>query len=112
MTKDAINRAIAEWRGWKDIHPYDGPWEPTKGILVGLKPVRADNGFRRQTIPNFFEDLNAIAEAEGALDSNQWEIWHRIVADRFLTEEQPYAVRISAPQRCEALLRCLKLWKE
>lgn len=107
MTKDAINRAIAEWRGWKcEGHPvleeYCAKW------VCGSRPwaINPEGKLVGSTaIPNYYGDLNAIAEAEGALLGQVgWVHYsHVLLKDN---------IHAKAPQRCEALLRTLNLWKE
>ena len=101
MNTDAINEAIAKDRKWvyapEDCEDY--PWQDAEG-----------EGHRRP--PDYCGDLNAISKAEEALDSNQWEVWHRTAAKLFLSDEQPSHHRLSAHQRAEVFLRTVGKWEE
>jgi hypothetical protein len=110
MTDLEINIAIAEMCGWgflsKDKFIVIPPYSP-----YSVQPL--------STIPDYVNDLNAMAEAEQFLDSTNGgstdpnclrytyssEVY-RIVPDTV----QPF--RASARQRAEAFLRTIGKWKE
>lgn len=107
MTDQEINKAIAEWCGWK-IHPREtGLW---------LKDGR---GVSRR-LPNYTEDLNACHEAISKLttwDEQKAYInelkWLALSEDFILAEEALWKLMsATARQRCEALLRTIGKWKE
>lgn len=125
MKEQEINIAIAELLNWKHVgvslaglggYPpnsaaYVGPDEPEDWRLRDGKP----EGKRYYRIPNYYNDLNAIHEAEKVLVGyptdvycTQYGAYLRILAE--ICENRHYAVYAStSQQRCEALLKTLNL---
>lgn len=104
MTPEQINIAIAEWCGWK----YHKPTEEE------LK-----SGSYYQFEPDYYHNLNAVHKLETLLNieaSATYEALLDSICNRPFTEEGSCLVtcgwHATAPQRCEALLRTLNLWKE
>ncbi len=92
--------AIAEARGIKP--PYkieqglDGKdWQARKTIW---------------TIPDYLNDLNAMHEAEKALNSQQVAPYLMQLSQH--TEGVDWAFRATSAQRAEAFLKTLNLWKD
>ncbi len=118
MTPSAINIAIAEWRGFKCFkHSVYGfnVWHHTKFC----PPTNPDLGLTDENLPNYYGSLDAIHEAVNALLFSQRQSYYRhlqVVCS--ITMPGPMLVAMhecieaSAPQRCEALLRTLNLWRE
>lgn len=127
MTQEEINKAIAEWMGWSNIEvansmninsPLKG--YPPTGQIIGNK--------KKKIIPNFYNDLNAVHEAEKRLTPEQEEQYVSWLGALIMAEayedttsarwsksnlsSTDSTYRATAPQRCEALLRTLDLWKE
>ena len=100
MTPKKQHIAILKVCGWTE----EEPWNNGTRCFAYKDSLE---GWRFEDLPNFLNDLNAMHEAEDALDSNQWEIWHRIVGD-WTTNK----AHLTAAQRAEAFLRTLKLWEE
>jgi hypothetical protein len=92
--------AIAQACGWTDIgFTYFGS--------TGLDPLDGLRGF----LPNYLNDLNAMHEAEKALDPTRqqedyWDFIFSITGSGF---EMCHA---TASQKAEAFLRTLDLWTE
>lgn len=122
MTPDAINMAIATWRGWG---PNDGG-KPTMawGLIFPPAAWLSPEGERAANIPDYYHSLDAVHEAELRLrtDGNTWQpggIDHYISTLVEVCRKSPGmyhtraggATTATAPQRCEALLRTLGLWK-
>lgn len=99
MTPAQINAAIATWMGWTDISPT---------FHVGFDP---DSGQPRP-IPNYHGDLNACADFEAHLADNYESYVDSLFNVHHRDGEVLGVVSCSAPQRCEALLRTLNLWRE
>lgn len=106
MTPSEINVAIAGWMGWTDISPT---------FHVGFDP---DTGQPRP-IPNYHGDLNTCWDAEEHLETAIGSV-HDYLSNLKLAVlrdcQGPFAeaamVHATAPERSEALLRALNLWKE
>jgi hypothetical protein len=58
-------------------------------------------------LPDYLNDLNAMHEAEKVLDYNQLREMEDSVSFQFAV----YPFHATAPQRAEAFLRTLELWK-
>ena len=101
MKPEEQNITIAEACGWiKGQWPLDASCKK-----VWIFP---------EHIPNYYGDLNACHEMEKVLHSNLQMWWDycselsRIVPATLGNESHVHA---TAPQRCEAFLRTLNLWK-
>lgn len=110
MTPDAINIAIAEACGWT----LDGEWRDRLGGRRWLNAARtrcvyeSDPGDGR-VIPDYFDDLNEIAEAEKTLANEQEKRLYVAILVSVLKPGE-FTVMASAAQRAEAFLRYRKLW--
>lgn len=125
MTPEEINREIAEFCGRKPGAYYCS----TCRECVPIKEVTS-GGYHDECscrvhldLPNYFEDLNAMHEAESIIydapetlknDMLRKCYYHNLVAIckragwKFAYRE----FRAAAPQRSEALLRTIGRWKE
>ena len=118
MTPEAINRAIAEWRGWKLC---------TAPILGGGMHSWWEHPDLKhfQELPDYCHDLNAIQGAvlDGMPNQVPQGFYHPLSYEyennlHIATGGTPYSwngwavLNATAAQRCEALLRTLGLWKE
>jgi hypothetical protein len=108
MNKEAQRIAIHEARGF--IHQageperYGGP--PTK-----VEGFFDPDGKFHLKIPDYLNDLNAMAEAEYhlcSLENNCWRTYVELL-EGWLTDEALFA---TAAQRAEAFLKTLSLWEE
>ena len=99
MKPEEIRIAIAEACGWRDIRGLN--W-------TGVAPNRDLN--YRNGVPDYLNDLNACHEMENVLLRDMNKLWY------------PYCKRLheltngigegaTAPQRCDAFLKTLGLWK-
>jgi hypothetical protein len=111
MNDEEINRAIAEHLGWSAIR-MSALWEFTEPgedhqVLCGLNPQG-----NTRAIPNYCGDLNAMHEAEKALENHQlWSMTiqlSKILAG--LDAGTPNA-HSTARQRAEAFLRTVGKWR-
>ena len=115
MTPEAQRIAIAEACGWKQRKDSTMPSEK---YWSGLE----DAGF----LPNYTGDLNAMHEAEKALDASSLEVkkrwldtmavvcaWPETALIMSNSVELNYRIgRATAAQRAEAFLRTLTLWDD
>jgi hypothetical protein len=108
LTDEQIRIAIAEACGWMDCRFWRGNRNDDP---VGTAP---DGGINT-ILPDYPNDLNAMHEAEKALDINldtpdspRYRYSHFLYAI-CRPEQQPF--RATARQRAEAFLRTLNLWK-
>jgi hypothetical protein len=101
MSPEAQRIAIAEACGWPK------PFYESKDIRVGGKMA----GTAIWNLPDYLNDLNAMHETERILMRDMNKLWY------------PYCRRLhkltngigegaAAPQRAEAFLKTLGLWKE
>lgn len=101
MTPSQINAAIAAWMGWADISTV---------FHVGINPETG----QPCPVPNYHGDLNACWDAEEKLGDGERLIFCEQLVG--LTISAGWTrfdfVHATAPQRAEALLRSLNLWKE
>lgn len=112
MTPTEINAAIATWMGWTNVRTVecDALNDDSLDIQIGVKPGGAD--FDTVEIPNYHGDLNACADFEAHLADNYESYVDSLFNVHHRDGEVLGVVSCSAPQRCEALLRVLNLWKE
>ena len=101
MSPEAQRIKIAEACGWMLSSPN-----------LEYKWLNPDTKWSEPELPDYLNDLNAMREAEGTLNSNQWEAWHRIASCDFLTDEQPWFVRLTSAQRAEIFLRTIGKWED
>lgn len=117
MTTEEQKLALLEWAGWtyiKGVSEYDGMEMPYTIWKHGGKK------YNSKDIPNL-SSLDVIAEFEGGLRDNPFHYANyfgnlfKVVAGRngeFLGYFNFNMITATAPQRLEALVRTLGLWKE
>jgi hypothetical protein len=120
MKLEAQRIAIAEACGWKWDSNYNDPhWH--KGTMLAR---------RIQELPDYLSDLNAMHEAEKVLEGLDRHNYGVTLAKLVLNEERAFfgedpdseptlnglgffaLANLTAPQRAEAFLRTLNLWKD
>lgn len=109
MTPQEINIAIAEACGWKNVRPVVIKNVTCKGD-DRTAGITSDNGW----IPNYYEDLNAMHEAENVLTKD--DLYKYTASFCFGGYNIGHCVKLAciatASQRCEAFLKTLGKWKE
>jgi hypothetical protein len=118
MKSSEINKAIAEICGWRNFERSgillpDPPWlgYPTKNAIIGKK----------QKVPDYCGDLNAMHEAEGIVFSDLSEIstcryWSKELpfvtgaTSGWIHRDSPRIGGATATQRAEAFLRTFGKW--
>jgi hypothetical protein len=108
---EAQRLAIAEACGWRkhdkpidnDCHRYSAP--------IGTSPFLG-----RHTLPDYFNDLNAMHEAEKMLTEEQRIAYSDCTYDIALKAQKETGkwrwISLTATQRAEAFLRTLGKWEE
>ena len=118
MTSTEITMAIAEACGWKgprhpdNIGGMEDWWSQNRDIWY-MRP----EGVRvmLSSVPDCFNDLNAMHAVEEALNETQRDAWCReleIVLRRTGKHSSFEQRHATAAQRAEAILRTLGKWKE
>lgn len=103
MTPEEINRTIAEACGWKQITSYEEFWQ-----ITDRKSEK--RWWCEQDLPDYYNDLNAMHEAEKELFKNfKHRAWY---LHRLKTYTDFDGVTATAPQRCEAFLRTIGKWRD
>ena len=96
---------IAEVRGFYEEEPWlDG--RPCWGHKDHPKYI----GF--EEIPDYLYDLNAMHDAESALNLSQWDTYEAHLKAITAQAGIYSPIRATAAQRAEAFLRTLSLWTE
>lgn len=112
------NEAIARWMGWEKVVVNHHEYEIGKKTFIEEEVVwrhAASVSIRGGAhFPKYTDDLNEIAEA--ILNLKYYESSDHSPVQAFLFELGKFGglntmVNSTAPQRCEALLKSLKLWK-
>lgn len=104
MSPEAQRIAIAKACGWT-FRPSDGARTPP-GKKHAIKGV-----YYTETIPDFLNDLNAMAEAEKVLTHRGGTL--RDYVERLQDAHGSYGcVMATAAQRSESFLRTLNLWTQ
>lgn len=104
MTALEINIAIAEVLGFANVRQVrlNNISRTSSGILGEL------NG-KITSVPNFYESLDACAEFEEIIDPGMIENY---VGWLIVICEAGHSHLATAPQRCEAFLTYMSLWKD
>lgn len=102
MNQQEINKRIATVCGWQ-VHPKD-KW-------VVIPPNSPHSVQPISTIPDYYNDLNAMHEAENTLNGSQWNAYVIFIAEK---PPQPHGwlLAATAAQRAEAFLRTINQWEE
>ena len=111
MTEKQINIAIATYRGYTDI---------SEDYCLGTRPNSEGEKYRREIIPRYAVDLNAMHGAAKSFDLNQKNRYLNLLIDLVTTDQNEDSdterefdwVEATAAQRAEAFLRTVGLWKE
>lgn len=103
ISNQAIIAQICGWKGInRDIH----------GNLRGIHPLDGD-GWATTLLPDYFNDLNAMHEAEKQLTSEEWEDYAFELAELIGRNHRiQFTVHATAAQRAEAFLRTHGRWSE
>ena len=108
MTNEAMRVKIARTLGWTHI----GGFSPETVELSGCAP----DANELTIVPNFPEDLNACYEMEAFITTDMRSDYLKHLAD-ITSKDAPFNwrgfafVHATAPQRCEAFLRTMGLWR-
>jgi hypothetical protein len=102
MTPEKQRIAIAEACGWKCTAPFK------EAFACWVRPGNSD--WQNEVIPDFCNDLNAIADAEMklGLKYDQWTRELRAICER----DRRCVESATAAQRAEAFLRTIGKWEE
>jgi hypothetical protein len=107
MKPEAINKAIAEYCGWTEIM-----WDDQEGcaILTGRRPKDSVILF----VPNYYNDLNAMHEAERVLTTQQCCRYESMLQAHAHKDAKftGFSFHATSQQRAEAFLRTVGKWKE
>ncbi len=114
MKPEAQRIAIAEACGWKKYdNPHENDWH-RYSAPIGTSPFLG-----RHALPDYFNDLNAMHEAEKVLTDEQdleySEALEQVVSARFgcnNAEDMRRLRSATAAQRAEAFLRTIGKWEE
>lgn len=98
MNHDDQRIAIAEFCGWEHMVTIPAPWWAN---------WRCDNKFRKE-IPDYLNDLLAMADAEKMLTEKERAKYRNYLLDRLQTN-WGFA---TAAQRAEAFLRTIEKWED
>jgi len=88
-------------------------WDSNDGVYFSLDSILEHPNHVVGPIPNYYKDLNALHELEKKIVKDKWA--YRLVfqdVKGLRGNNHEYHFLASAPQRCEALLRYKKVWKE
>ena len=114
MTDEEKRIAIAEACGWEEVelrtfHPGVGSYLEGEGPPMGFDP-NENEGFYTE-VPDFLNDLNAMHEAEKALEAAEDYRGH--LSTIYARETGRWDLeRATAAQRAEAFGRTLNLWED
>jgi hypothetical protein len=106
MTDQEIIRAIGTHLDWTYIEEW-------QGRLYGVRPGD-DNPAYKHMLPNYPNDLNAVAPVEATLSDDEFMVYqiHLPGTQNGETKYQRERICATARQRSEALVRVFGLWKE
>ena len=106
MTNRKINKAIAEYCGWK--YEFNGNDEDPEWYWI--PPNNPDgNG----TPPDYCNDLNEMHEAENTLNADQQYEYAYVLDDLIKNRSCEFdLIHASARMRAEAFVRTISKWKD
>lgn len=111
MTPEQQRIKLAEWDGWR---PGGAGKSWGEGQTFGIPPNGED--WHWQNTPDYPSDLNAVRELEKKLTDAQWYAWLYVVEKmsglRGAVPLAEWVAKMTAAQRCEAILKALGLWEE
>ncbi len=115
MNEEQKRIKIAEEVGWKFHPPTEHLYseqEKAEAIMCWVRP--GNDPWQMERVPDYFNDLNAMHEAEKSLSDGQYTIFCDHLHD-FACEEQLQTgkwrwLSSTAAQRAEAFGRTLNLW--
>jgi len=110
MTPEAQLIAIAEACGWTDIH-----YAPEGDLRPSPKPWGKPTGISYSSpLPDYLNDLNAMAQAEQTLVGAQRWHYADLLAAQGDSDASGYyrAATATAAQRAEAFLRTIGKWDD
>ena len=127
MTEQAQRVALAEWAGWKlsddmEYCPYGAVFKTSINYPDCRRPAFVKDGILCDAngLPNYPNDLNAVHELEEKVKRDeQWDDYIEgldAIVNLNIRMSRKFEnwclAHATAPQRCEALLCTLGLWKE
>jgi hypothetical protein len=105
MTDEAINKAIAEFDGYKSV-VFNKGW---KGWIF------ARNSEVQVNIPDYCNDLNAMAKSEDLLSNEQLQTYFSVLRPVVESTAKPgrgYVFTAKASQRAKAFVKTIGKWKK
>jgi hypothetical protein len=105
MTDEAINKAIAEFDGYKFV-VFNKGW---KGWIF------ARNSEVQVNIPDYCNDLNAMAKAEDLLSNEQLQTYFSVLRPLVESTAKPgrgYVFTAKASQRAKAFVITIEKWEK
>jgi hypothetical protein len=115
MTNKKINIAIAEHCGWR-IAERVSPEVKEDATACWIRPN--GNEWQEENLPDYCNDLNAMHEAEKALNENKKNTFAFMLAQVLDTSpkvdlsDQFLNIHATARQRAEAFLKTIGKWEE
>lgn len=114
MTNRKINKAIAEYLGWKELDFHsDGKH------IIGDRPSFHKGKIVSYTVdqyvPDYCGDLNEMHEAEELLSNEQLQTYFYVLRPVVESTAKPgrgYVFTAKASQRAEAFVKTIEKWKE
>ena len=102
MTDQEINHVIAEFRGYKFI-AFNRGW------------IACGDGETQVNIPDYCNDLNAMAKAEDLLSNEQLQTYFSVLRPVVESTAKPgrgYVFTAKASQRAKAFVITIEKWKK
>lgn len=112
MTPEQINRAVAELCGWTCLEDNSDTLMMMDGFLVVGYPSQGAIIGRKQAIPDYFRDLNAMHEAEKAGITPENSEDYCLNLKEAMWNAPDYLWAATASQRAEAFLRTHGKWTD
>jgi hypothetical protein len=110
MKPEAINKAIAEYCGWEFVQSHDrnGNAVPERWVFDDMEY------FEDVPYPNYYNDLNAMHEAERVLTTQQCCRYESMLQAHAHKDAKftGFSFHATSQQRAEAFLRTVGKWKE
>jgi hypothetical protein len=114
MTNRKINKAIAEHLGWKEFSSFSDCKQ-----IIGKRPFFKNGKIVSYTVdqyvPDYCNDLNAMAKAEELLSNEQLQTYFYVLRPVVESTAKPgrgYVFTAKASQRAKAFVITIEKWKK
>lgn len=119
MSEEEQRIAIAEACGWELCKYKEYSFADSSKFIerdgVKHKSWKEGGGIPLRNLPDYLNDLNAMAQAESWLINHDRKLWMNYAVKLFWLDDHSLygsSIHATAAQRAEAFLRCIGKWRD